>query len=76
MRVSHSSSFSTGRAFSAGNEPTTPALHWAITSSGPETMNSGDPTTGSSSELASEAGSGIVFLLRLAQGRSGQARIH
>ena len=39
-----------------------PALHWAITSSGPETMNSGDPTTGSSSELASEAGNGIRSL--------------
>ena len=62
MRLSHSSSFSTGRAFSAGNEPTMPALHWAITSSGPETMNSGDPTTGSSSELASEAGNGIRSL--------------
>ncbi|GAA4413990.1 hypothetical protein GCM10023089_32520 [Quisquiliibacterium transsilvanicum] len=23
-----------------------PALHWAITSSGPEMMNSGEPTTG------------------------------
>src|SRR5689334_3082528 len=63
MRVSHSSSFSTGRAFKAGNEPTTPALHWAMTSSGPDTMNSGEPTTGSSSELASEAGNGIPFLL-------------
>ena len=39
-----------------------PALHWAITSSGPETMNSGEPTTGSSSELASEAGNGIRSL--------------
>ena len=60
--VSHSSSFSTGPAFSAGNEPTMPALHWAITSSGPETMNSGEPTTGSSSELASEAGNGMRSL--------------
>src|SRR6266851_7345711 len=59
MRVSHSSSFSTGRAFSAGNEPTMPALHWAMTSSGPDTMNSGAPTTGSSSRPCSEAGSGI-----------------
>jgi hypothetical protein len=62
MRVSHSPSFSTGRAFSAGNEPTMPALHWAITSSGPDTMNSGEPTTGSSSVSASEAGNGIRFL--------------
>src|SRR5260370_38412222 len=59
MRVSHSSSFSTGRAFSAGNEPTTPAWHWAITSSGPDTMNNGDPRTGSSSVSASDAGNGI-----------------
>ena len=36
-----------------------PALHWAMTSSGPDTMNSGEPTTGSSSELASDAGNGI-----------------
>ena len=39
-----------------------PALHWAMTSSGPETMNSGEPTTGSSSVLTSEAGNGIQFL--------------
>src|SRR5829696_6540445 len=62
IRLSHSESFSTGRAFSAGNEPTTPALHWAITSSGPETINSGEPTTGSSSVSTSEAGNGIRFL--------------
>ena len=36
----------TGRALSDGNDPTTPALHCAITSSGPDTMNSGAPTTG------------------------------
>jgi len=35
-----------GLALSAGNEPTIPALHWAITSSGPETINKGAPTTG------------------------------
>ena len=32
--VSHSSSNSAGRAFSAGNDPTMPALHCASTSSG------------------------------------------
>ena len=61
MRVSHSESFSTGRALSAGNEPTTPALHWAMTSSGPDTMKSGEPTTGSSRLSTSEAGSGMQF---------------
>ena len=35
-----------GRAFSAGKLPTIPALHCAMTSSGPETMNSGEPMTG------------------------------
>ena len=34
------------RAFSAGNDPMTPALHWAITRSGLEMMNRGDPITG------------------------------
>src|SRR5215813_5681505 len=46
MRAIHSSSSEAGRAFSAGNEPTTPALHWAITRSGTEMMNSGEPITG------------------------------
>ena len=46
MRWNHSSSIEIGRAFSEGNEPTTPALHWAITSSGPEMMNSGEAITG------------------------------
>ena len=34
------------RAFSAGKLPTMPALHWAMTNSGQEMMNSGDPTAG------------------------------
>jgi hypothetical protein len=34
-------------------------LHCAMTSSGPETMNIGEPTTGNSSDLASVAGSDI-----------------
>src|ERR1700712_2891940 len=46
MRTSHSSSSAGGRAFSAGNDPTIPALHWAITRSGTEMMNSGAPITG------------------------------
>src|SRR6056297_1218590 len=46
MRSSHSSSMDWGRAFSAGNAPTIPALHWASTRSGVETMNIGAPMTG------------------------------
>ncbi len=46
IRASHSSSCEIGRAFSDGNEPTMPALHWAITRSGPETMNRGEPMAG------------------------------
>src|SRR5690606_10961280 len=42
----HSSSTCAGRAFSAGKEPTTPALHWAMTRSGLERMNIGEQTTG------------------------------
>ena len=48
ISASHSSSWSSGRAFSAGNEPTMPALHCAITSGGCEMMNSGEATTGKS----------------------------
>ena len=46
MRVSQRSSSSCGRAFSAGNEPMTPALHCSITRSGPDTMNIGAARTG------------------------------
>jgi hypothetical protein len=46
--------------FSAGNEPTMPALHWAMTNSGPEAMNRGAPSTGSSSRPLSKTGSGMV----------------
>src|SRR5215472_6575490 len=49
MHCSHFSNSSAGRAFSEGKLPTTPALHWAITSSGTETMNIGAPTTGRAS---------------------------
>jgi len=34
---------------SAGIDPTTPALHWAITNSGVLTMNIGEAMTGSGS---------------------------
>jgi hypothetical protein len=46
ISASHSSSCEAGRALSAGMEPTTPALHWAITSLGLLMMNSGEPITG------------------------------
>jgi hypothetical protein len=44
--VSQVSSSSAGRAFSAGKEPTMPALHCAATSFGPLAMNIGDAMTG------------------------------
>jgi hypothetical protein len=43
---------------SAGIEPTTPALHWAITSLGLLMMNSGDPMMGSG-RLDKAAGKGM-----------------
>ena len=46
ISASHSSSWEAGRALSAGIEPTTPALHWAMTSLGLLMMNSGEPITG------------------------------
>jgi hypothetical protein len=46
ISCSHSSSFSAGRALSAGKLPTIPAVHWAMTSAGLETMNNGAPITG------------------------------
>src|ERR1700722_4301564 len=48
-----------GRAFSAGKAPTIPALHWATTSAGCETMNSGAPTTGSLSLSLRMSGSAM-----------------
>ena len=47
ISASHSSSCDAGRAFSAGIEPTTPALHCAMTSFGLLMMNSGAPMIGS-----------------------------
>src|SRR5699024_10610288 len=43
---SQSVSIEAGRALRLGKEPTTPAWHWALTSSGPEAMNMGEPKTG------------------------------
>ena len=59
ISCSHSSSWEMGRALSAGNAPTIPALHWAITSAGCEMMNSGAPTTGSLSLCLRMSGSAI-----------------
>jgi hypothetical protein len=59
IRASHSSSSAGGRAFSAGNEPTTPALHCAITRSGTEMMKSGAPITGSDRRPLNKAGMDI-----------------
>src|SRR6266567_1831318 len=56
IRASHSSSSAGGRAFSAGNDPTTPALHCAITRSGTEMMNSGAPITGIDRRPLNKAG--------------------
>ena len=44
--ASQSSSCDAGLAFSAGNEPTMPALHCARTNRGVDTMNIGAPMTG------------------------------
>src|SRR3978361_966403 len=59
MRSSHSSSSAGGRAFSAGNDPTTPALHCAITRSGTEMMKSGAPITGIERRPLNKAGMDI-----------------
>src|SRR5689334_16726242 len=60
MRAIHSSSSEAGRAFSAGNEPTTPALHCAITRSGTEIMKSGEPITGIDRRPLNKAGMDIA----------------
>src|SRR4029079_17789495 len=50
---------------SAGNEPATPALHWAMTRSGTETMNSGAPIAGIDRRPLNKAGMDIgVGILR------------
>src|ERR1700748_1809411 len=59
MRPSHSSSNSGGRAFNDGNDPTTPALHCAMTRSGTEMMKSGAPITGNDRRPLNKAGMDI-----------------
>ncbi len=44
--VNHSANLLCGRAFNAGMDPTMPLAHWAMTSSGPDTMNIGAEITG------------------------------
>jgi hypothetical protein len=61
MRVSHSLSAGSGRAFNVGNEPTMPALHCAITKSGPLTIKSGEPITGSDKLSLSQAGTLFAY---------------
>src|SRR3954453_16162583 len=60
MRASHSSSKPGGRACNDGNEPTTPALHCAITRSGTEMMKSGEPITGIDRRPLNRAGMDIA----------------
>src|SRR6185437_15686880 len=55
----HSSSCSLGRALSAGNEPTMPEVHCAITSFGTETMNIGAPMAGSRSRFCKDFGNAM-----------------
>src|ERR1700759_4741172 len=62
IRPSHSLSSAAGRAFSAGNDPTIPALHWAITRSGLEMMNSGLPITGRRRRSRRTGGRAMDFL--------------
>jgi len=49
ISISQSSNCAAGRAFKAGIEPTTPALHCSITSLGLLMMNKGDAMTGNGS---------------------------
>ena len=69
MRCSHSSSTSAGRALRAGNEPTTPALHWAMTRSGLEMINSGEQMTGRLRLPCSTVGRLMVRFLVVVIGR-------
>src|SRR3546814_10088406 len=59
MSASQSSSWEAGRALRAGNEPTIPALHCAMTSWGFETRNIGELMTGRRRLRARMAGSGM-----------------
>src|SRR3984885_3961825 len=81
IRTSHSSSSAGGRALSAGNEPTIPALHWAITRSGTEMMNSGAPIAGIERRPLNSAGIDIgeILVFRMTGNpafRSKDARHH
>src|SRR5258705_10550518 len=80
IRAIHSSSSAGGRAFSAGNDPTTPALHCAITRSGTEMMNSGAPITGIDRRPLNKAGMDISKILLSSSGnamhQSKDARHH
>lgn len=60
VRKRGTSSFSCGRALRAGKEPTMPALHWAITSAGLETMKRGAPITGRRSFEAMAAVAALI----------------
>ena len=71
ISASHSSSCSAGRAFSAGIEPTMPALHCAMTSLGLLMMNSGAPMIGRG-RLRRTAGSGMQAFLAQAASAVGQ----
>jgi hypothetical protein len=42
-----------------------PALHWAITNSGPEIINKGEPITGTRKFCRTEGKAMIFFLLRI-----------
>src|SRR5437763_7139416 len=69
MRASHSSSSAGGRALSAGNDPTMPALHSAITRSGTEMMNSGAPITGTDRRPLNKAGMDIRKIPLILKGK-------
>src|SRR3984957_7982800 len=60
ISASQSSSCAAGRALSAGNEPTMPALHCASTRRGVDTMNIGAPITGSRRRPCRISGMGIT----------------
>src|SRR3546814_9406364 len=61
ISASQSSSWEAGRALRAGNEPTIPALHCAMTSWGFETRNIGELMTGRRRLRARMAGSGMCI---------------
>jgi hypothetical protein len=50
-------------ALSAGNEPTMPAVHWATTRSGTDTINIGAPMSGTRSLSARDSGNATICVL-------------